>query len=527
MPTDGSGGGAVSDRTSLPGLLEEALGHHRGGRLEQAVTCYRRALDVEPELAQVHLNLGAALKALGRYEDAEAHCARAVELRPDYAEAHYNLANVRRARGRLAAAAAAYRRAIAIRPAYPEARNNLGAVLFDMGHVEDAIAEYRHALELDADFVDALNNLGNALQRQGRLDEAETILGRAVADAPDRVELRLNLGSLLQAEGRMEEAMACYDRVVAMRPDWVEGRLKRAMALLGEGRFAAGWRDYEWRWRSAADGARANVPRWTGEPLDGRRILLRGEQGFGDTIQFARYVPLAAAKGGSVVVECERSLSRLLSSLDGAEAVSVVGETGPRSAVEAPLMSLPALFGTTLETIPGTVPYLSADAGRADAWTERLAGAAGFKVGLAWAGNPRHANDHNRSLAAAELAPLLATVGVSFYGLQVGERSLDAAALASGPFRDLSPFIRDFADTAAIVANLDLVISVDSAVAHLAGALARPVWILLPFDAEWRWLRDRDDSPWYPTARLFRQTAPGDWTGLIGRVGRALPAATR
>ena len=341
-----------------------------------------------------------------------------------------------------------------------------------------------------------------------------------------------NLGNALKNLGELPEATGAYEQAIALKPDNPDYRTNRAMALLAAGRFDEGWQAFEWRWKTGqftGAGQDSARPRWHGEAAPGRVLLVRAEQGFGDTLQFCRYAPLAAARGLRVVLEVQPALARLMGPVAGVERVIAQGQGLPDFDFYCPMMSLPAVFNTRLETVPADVPYLSPDSESVKIWRGRLGDGAGksIKVGLAWAGSSRvHspdliAADRRRSIAADALAGLMDTPGVRFYSLQKG----GPPAPKEFGLVDMMDECNDFMDTAAIVANLDLVISVDTAVAHLAGALGRPVWLLNRFDSCWRWLRGRDDSPWYPRLRLFRQPSPGDWKSVISTVGNELRKA--
>jgi hypothetical protein len=387
-------------------------------------------------------------------------------------------------------------------------------------------------VRLQPDLADAHNNLAVALCDLRRHAEAETCAREALRLRPDYADAHSNLGMVLFDLRRLLEAETSYREALRLEPDFPQAHMNLSSALLITGRFEEGWEEHEWRWkaRHMAGGARGfSAPLWSGEVLgEGGVLLLHAEQGLGDTLQFCRYAPLAAARA-RVVLEVQAPLARLLSSLPGVSQVIARGEALPAFDAQAPLLSLPRAFGTTIETVPARVPYLAADPDQAAAWGRRLAALPGLKVGLCWAGEPRAgfpelaAIDARRSISLAALAPLAKVAGVSFVSLQKGA----PAAQAADPPPPMALFdytaeLADFADTAALVENLDLVISVDTSVAHLAGAMARPVWLLNRFDTCWRWLLDRQDSPWYPTLRLFRQTTPGDWTSVIADLRQAL-----
>jgi Flp pilus assembly protein TadD len=495
------------------------------GRLEEAVASLRQAVRLRPDHARAHHNLGVALAEQGRLEEAVASLRQALQLRPDYAEAYYNLGNTLGKLGRGEEAVAAYRRALEIRPLYADACNNLGLALTEAGQPGEAEVVLRQAVRLRPAFADGHNNLGLALAAQGRFAEAETAYGEALRLNPGSVEAHTNLGSAYKEQGRLPEALACYQFALWLDPASPSAHWNRALAWLQAGDFERGWPEYEWRWRRKKSPPRPfRQPLWDGAPLAGRTILLHAEQGLGDTLQFLRYAPLVKARGGSAVLACPRSLLPLLSGASGID--RLVDEAGklPDTDVHAPLLSLPRLFRTTLATVPAEVPYLTADASRVGHWREKLQGLPGRKVGIAWQGNPRHLWDRHRSAPLVAFAPLARVAGVSLVSLQKGDgaEQLRAARL---PVHELGEDLdREgaFLDTAAVMQCLDLVVTVDTATAHLAGALGIPVWVALSTIADWRWLRDRADSPWYPTLRLFRQQRLGDWRPVFRRVARGL-----
>jgi len=464
-------------RAELDRIFLDAMRQHQAGRLAEAEAGYRQVLGRDPDHFPSLCEFGRLAFHLGRYDVARALFGRAAALAPADRLLRNNLANAEEHCGAFDAALANQRRNLVEDPAFPEAWNSLGNVLKATGRLDRAIAAYRRSAAAAPDYVAAVGNLGSALH-QATEDAAAIAVTRRALALLDDPELHHNLSH----------------------------------ALLAAGQLAEGWREYEWRSRTAQHApAWPQLPgrRWMGEGGQGGTLLVHAEQGLGDMLQFCRYVPLAAARGWRVVVEADRLLIPLIGRLDGAADVVARGDVLPAFDAYCPVMSLPGIFGTTLQTIPAAVPYLTADPDKAAAWRPRVAGR--FRVGLAWAGNPALAADVRRSLAPDLLAPLLDLPGVTFFSLQK-DRVAPAGVV------DLMADAADFGDTAALVTNLDLVIAVDSAVAHLAGALGRPVWLLNRFDAEWRWLRDRDDSPWYPTLRQFRQTTPGDWPGVIGRV---------
>ncbi len=531
------------------------------GRHEAALTSAERALALDGASPDAHMACGNALIALGRAGEALTAYERALALRPDDPQGRYNRANALRDLGRLEAAVAGYDAAIALWPAYvealgnrgavlarlarldealasldtalaarpsAEAHRNRGAVLARLRRLEEAIASYEAAAAADPESAQAHSDRASALNDLGRSPEALAAADRAIALDPQLADAHNNRGVALYTQRRLDEALACYDRALAIAPDAAEPHVNRALARLLAGDLAAGFAEYRWRWRLSGverERPRIGCPEWEGEPLAGQRLLIFAEQGFGDTLQFVRFVPRAATLGAGVTLLVEAPLVKLLAaSLPGVEVVDRLPENAAFDA-QAAMLCLPRLLGVTLDTVPADTPYLAADPAASAGWARRLAALPGRKVGLVWAGASRRhepaaaAIDARRSLRLAQLAPLASAPGVQFVSLQIGEPAAEASAPPRGlQLVDWTGELGDFADTAALVAGLDLVISVDTSVAHLAGALGRPVWILSRYDGCWRWLRDRDDSPWHPTARLFRQPAPGDWESPIAAV---------
>ncbi|PKU26001.1 hypothetical protein CWS72_02330 [Telmatospirillum siberiense] len=505
---------------------------HGLGRDDEAAEACRIVLTISPDHAEAAYNLGLALKASGRLDEAKAAYRTALKIRPLYAEALNNLGVIFQAQDLPDKAAEAFRGALAVTPDYPEAYSNLGVALVAMGLPEDSVTACGRAIHLDPGYAEALANLGNAYYDQGCFEEAVLAVRKALELRPEFPGALNNLGIALQAAGHLDEALETYRSALALRPDYPVARYNLATALLLNGDYEEGWREYEWRARGGVRTLYHRTfaePAWTGEDLSGGTLLLQGEQGFGDVLQFARYVPLLAERVAQIYFEVQPGLERLLGRLAPNVRVSTAGEHRPTADRHLYLMSAPHLLGTSLASIPADSPYLTADPALAEAWGKRLSRLAGMKVGLVWAGNnrphdpPANAIDRRRSLALARLTPMLSLAGVSFVSLQKDAPASQIKALPPElrPL-DLMDGISDFADTAALVANLDLVITVDTAIAHLAGAMGKPVWILSRFDGCWRWLKDRDDSPWYPTVRLFRQTSPGDWGSPLAKVVREL-----
>lgn len=459
-----------------------ALVRHQQGRIREAIAYAAQACELTPTVAVYRANLGEMWRLAGDPKQALAHGERAIALDPGYAEAHSNVGIAHYELKDYAKSAELHRRAIAIKPEFAAGHSNLGNALYGQRRFDEAVASYRQATALRPDFAEAWSNLGTALHHAGRYDEAVTVLRRAIALDPQSANARSGLGIL----------------------------------LLMRGDFAEGWQEYEWRLKSTEVRA-PYVPQhpWQGEPLRGRTVYVHSEQGFGDTIQFARYLPMLAARGAKVTFRVQQGLAGLMrQSLPGVEVLGDRGAPQQTADYESALLSLPYLFGTRLETIPGTTPYLRADPAEAAKWRRRLA-LPGLKVGLAWGGNPEHTNDARRSIGLGPLAPLLASRGVSWVSLQVGPRVAELAKRKEGDILDISEDLVGFAATAAAIEALDLVISVDSAVAHLAGSLGKPVWLMTPYVSDWRWLLGRDDTPWYPTLRQFRQKPGQTWAPMV------------
>ena len=493
-------------------------------RLDDAVASFDRAIALKPDFAEALIIRGIVLFDLGRFEDAVASYDRVLALKPDAEAFHcrgaalYNLE-------RLEEAVASYDRALALKPD-AEGFNTRGMALYKLDRLEEAVASYDGALALKPD-AEVYTRRGAALYDLGRLEEAVASYDGALALQPDYVEALNSRGVALADLGRLDDALASYGRALASDPGHAKTHFNRSLALLRVGDLARGFEAYRWRFQANAAPASAFAcPGWEGEPIAGKRLVILHEQGFGDTLQFVRYVPMAQARGAHVTLLVEPALLRLMqTSLPGVEVIDRVPD-GAVFDYQAPMLCLPRIFGTTLETIPADIPYLAADPAAAAAWSRRLAALPGLKVGLVWAGGKKLPSaDARRSLSLAQFAPLAAIAGIQFVSLQIGLPAAQAKTPPAGlSLVDWTGEIRDYADTAALVAGLDLVITVDTSVAHLAGGLGKPVWILSRFDGCWRWLMDREDSPWYPAARLFHQPAMGAWEPVMAKVAAALKA---
>jgi FkbM family methyltransferase len=435
------------------------------------------------------------------------------------------------ARERYEEALACYDHALAIRGDIPQIWTNRGRALQNLDRLDEAETSLREALRLKPSFANAHCELGVVLDCLGRFEEAEASVRTALRLEPEHAFAHFNLGQILYNLGRTSEAEASYRTALRLRPDSPVWHASLGLALLLAGKFEEGWREFEWRWQTkyrVRVGPRFPFPSWNGEAIGDRVILLFADEGLGDALQFCRYVPQVAARGGRLILAVQPALVRLLSRLPGASEIVATGSRPPSFDLWCALFSLPHAVGTTLETIPATTPYLTADPADVAHWRKRLAGFAGLQVGLCWAGG-RSSNlsqivvDRRRSLTLDALALLGEVPGVQFISLQKGPPAAEAARPPRGlRLHDFAEDLHDFADTAALIDNLDLVISVDTAVAHLAGALGKPVWVLNRFDTCFRWPRNREDSPWYPSSRQFRQPTPGDWASVISRAQGAL-----
>ena len=497
-------------------------------RWDEALASFERAVAIQPRFADALYNRGVVLGEMKRWDDALQAYARALEIDPDNARVHNNRGNVLQKLRRQNEALQSYERALQLRPDHPEVLNNRGTVLRELRRWDESARDYRRALSLRPDYPEALSNLGLALKEMNRPEEALASCDRALELRPDYPEAANNRGFVLHDLRRWDEALASYQRAIDSRPDYAEPRWNMALLQLLRGEYARGWELFEWRWKTEdiAPQFRAFAqPPWLGkEDIVGKTLLIHSEQGLGDMIQFARYVHEVVERGAHVVFETPAALQALMAS--SFPEARVVARNTPNADFECqvPLASLPLAFGTTVETIPARVPYLAVDAARRQEWDERLGPRDKPRVGIAWAGNPAQRNDHNRSMAFRHFAPLL-EMDFEFHCLQKDLRPGDREALARfARLRRWDDELRDFADTAALANALDLVISVDTSIAHLAGALGRPTWILLTAMADYRYLLDRDDSPWYPTARLFRQARVGDWDAVVERVRLELAA---
>ncbi len=492
----------------------------QAGQMGEAYRLMSAALKINPQAPDVWMNLANVLHVLKRDAEALDCLDRALALRPGDVDALENRGNALLALARPQDALACFNDVLPRNPRHGEALLGRGSALASLGRTDQAIADFDAALALMPGHPGALYNRGTALADLGRNDEALATYDRALAAAPNHAQAWNNRGRALQALNRHADAVASFDKAIALQKDYADAHFNRSLSLLTLGDLPRGFAQYEWRWkRTGMRDARRGYgkPLWLGEyPLGRKTILLHAEQGLGDTIQFARYVPLMARSGATVVLEVQPELKSLLASVESVASCHARGEQLLAYDVHCPLGSLPLALKTELANVPADIPYLRADESRLAKWRPRIKALPGKRVALAWAGNVSHANDRNRSIDLALLEPLLALDGVSFLSIQRELRGNDAEILARhANVSHLGGDLSDMADTAAIAAIADLTISIDTSVVHLAGALGRPVWVMLPFAPDWRWTLTGDSSPWYPQARLFRQPALGDWRSLL------------
>jgi Flp pilus assembly protein TadD len=470
--------------------LQIALDHHKSGRLAEAEDIYRAILKDNPDDANALNLLGSLAGELGRYDEAITLLKKAAAIGPTHAQFH----------------------------------GNLGALYQKLYRYDKAIASLRTAVALRPDYAVAHQNLGNAYLAVSDLKNAEMDLRKAVALAPTWDAAQNDLGCVYRQLGKLDQAAAQFKAAHQVNPNYPDANWNLALIDLLLGNFDAGWKGYEWRTKCPGITIRRDIaqPRWTGGDIRGKTILLHAEQGFGDTFQFIRYAPMVAERGATVIVESQPDLVNVLQSVRGISQIIPFGQPTPAFDAHSPLMSLPLAFGTTLQSIPATTPYIDASPERIADWSRRLGPHAKKRLGLAWFGRPTHPDDRRRSIPLQQFAPFQEIESAQFVSLQINP---PGSLLPGLDLKDFSADLHDFQDTAALIANLDLVISVDTAVAHLAAAMNKPVWLLLPFIPDWRWLLNRGDSPWYPSMKLFRQPSLGDWTSVIANVADALRAA--
>jgi len=509
--------------------LKQAVHYHQAGNFSQAQNLYREVLVLDPQNPDAFHLLGLAAYQQGETQEAEDLVRRAISLDGQAPLFHLSLGNVLSIQGKRNEAMESFRQALHFEPRLAEAHYNLANELFKANQVDESILHYQEALRMKPDFAEGHYNLGKAFEKLDKLAEAEVSYRRALRRKPDYFDAWFNLAISLSDQCKLRDAQRCYQQALAMKPDDVDTNWNLSLIFLLSGNLKEGWQKYEWRLKQPKYRfLQSQKKRWRGEEAPDKTLLVRAEQGLGDVIQFVRFIPLLKPRVGRVLFECQPSLTSLLKNFSG------IDETYSRNAdlsppdvpydVDSPLLSLPGILEVTLDSIPADVPYIQPEKERVEEWKQKIPPDPGrFKIGIAWAGHVGHGGNTKRSTSFLSWAPLAGIRGVTFFSLQVGEAGSEAHNPPSGMnLVDLTDSIVDFADTAALISLLDLVISVDTAVAHLAGAMSKPVWTLLPFAPDWRWLLGRRDTPWYPTMRLFRQTGPGDWKGVFAEVATDL-----
>ena len=472
-----------AEALNLRGMIAQ-----RRGDFAAAIASYEAAISVRPEAAGFHNNLGVSLSALGRVSEAAERFRRAVALNPESAQIHLNFGNALRTAGAIAESVGALQRATALHPAYAEARNSLAMSLYLAADLKGSLAEFEAAVSLRPDFASAWSNLANVLRDFGRI----------------------------------EEAAAAYRRAISIQPDHPDAHKNLAILRLLQGDYDNGFLEYEWRWKCDNVQLRKfDQPRWAGEDPAGKTVFIYEEQGYGDVIQFSRYAKALADRGAKVIFGCRPELARLMSCCSGVSHVVAAGQTMPTFDLHCPLLSLPLFCGTRApDDVPAPVPYFELRPEITQPWEDRVAGSTRPRVGLCWAGNPQNRNDRYRSIPLEKFVQLASAGQFEFHSLQLGLAAAERERVPKLSLVSHEPDLKDFADTAALIEQLDLVITVDTAVAHLAGALAKPMWVLLPAVPDWRWLLQRTDSPWYPTARLIRVRQ--DWDQIISQLSSDL-----
>lgn len=500
---------------------------YHSNNYDSAIQYFDTSLRLNPDNFEAYYNLGIVLQEKGDMNKAITSYQQAIQLNPGFSDAYYNLGMIFQGKKQLNEAVICYQKAIILNPLLADAYNNLGVIVKETGQIEEAISYYQKAIEVDPYFADAYNNLGNVIREKKQHDKAIFYYRKALELNPNFVDAYINLGNVLQEKNNLDNALECFQKAILLNPENADAHWNKSLAFLLSGNYKEGWKEYEWRLKVKdflylhRDFPR---PVWDGSDITGKTILLHAEQGFGDTIQFIRYAPLVREKGAKVIVECQKELAPLMRNIEGIHRLIVRSEQLPEFDLHYPLLSLPLQFDTTLESIPAKIPYISADKQLIKKWREKvLPDNSKLKVGIVWSGNPDNIKIRSKSCSLEAYSPFADLDDVTFYSLQKGKAAEQVKHTPAGmKLIDYTEELKDFADTAALIENLDLVISVDTAVAHLAGALGKPVWTLLPFAPDWRWMLQREDSPWYPSMRLFRQSPLGEWQSVIARITKEL-----
>lgn len=554
-----------AEHQEISTTFKKALEHYQAGEIQEAKKTCKQICQADPSNAPVLHLLGMIAYRAELYDDAVKQMSRAVQLSPNTPFFHNDLANSFLAQGKIDEAILCYRNALRLDPNIVRAYSKLGVALMKKNRVDQALQSFEIALMLKPDDTDALYHSGLLLDQEKKPHQAIACFERLLAIQPDRIDARYAMGAILSAMDRDEEAIGCYRKVLEMVPDHVyalnnlglllreQGEIDQAVAafqkaieikpdqppphwnlshaLLLTGNFESGWQEFEWRLKKddwqIANSRRCQVPLWSGESFAGKTMLVHDEQGLGDTIQFMRYLLMVKELGGNVIFEAQKPLMGLLEGFPGIDRLVPSTADGflPEGIdIYAPLLSLPAIFNTTVDTIPDTVPYLHADTAKTNCWRERLQGDE-FKVGIVWAGRPENPNDRNRSCHLRNFEPLTNIRGVRLIGIQLGEAAEQVNDLPAGmEVINFGPELENFTDTMGLIENLDLIIAVDTAVAHLAGAMGKAVWLILTFAHHWPWLLERTDSPWYPSMKIYRQKKKGDWAGIFKQAKMDLQA---
>ncbi|MBM0741865.1 glycosyltransferase family protein [Phormidium sp. CLA17] len=510
-------------------VFNRAIAHHQAGKFVEAEQLYRQILQQQPQNADALAMMGVICCQRGNLEQGIALYRQVLTIRPEHRQAreNLNLALWKQGKRLMDEAIANFNLSINFAPADVQTHNVLAGIYLEQGLYEPAIALYQQSLAVNPGNIIALNGIGTTLQLQGKSSFAVHFYQQALALQPDNLDNLIGLSKAKLDQGNLDEALSLINRALVLSPNHAIARYNRALMLIQQGNFQEGFAEYEWRFRTGEfPPCPFKQPVWNGKPLAGRTLLLHAEQGLGDTLQFIRYAAIATQSGGRVIFTCHRPLIRLLSTLPGIAEFIPLGLPLPAFDVYAPLMSLPAILGTTLETVPHSVPYIHPPASD---WQLPIATSSSnnnpqiLKVGIVWAGGSLYKQNYRRSLSLKQFDPVLDVSNIALYSLQKGIPQVEIAELGwDSRLQDLNHHLNDMADTATAIAQLDLIITVDTSVAHLAGAMGKPVWLLLSRVADWRWMSDRDDTPWYPTMRLFRQHQPGDWQELMQRVAEEL-----
>jgi tetratricopeptide (TPR) repeat protein len=506
------------------------------GRTEEALASYDKAISLNPNSAESYSNRGVVLQELGRTEEALASYEKAISLYFNSPKTHFNRGNALKDLGRFDDALVSYENAIGLNQTWAEAYCNRGNTLQELNQFDQALESFNKAIQFKPDYSEAYSNRGNALQELGRLEESLESYDRAIQISPNLLDAYSNRGLCLEKLKRLDESLESYDKAIQISTDSADIRWNKSLTLLLSGNYEEGWKEYEWRWDNKFLTGSKNKRSFSqpllpvGESLKDKTILIYAEQGLGDTIQFSRYISQVAQLGANVIFEVQPALINLLKNLKGVGQIVGKGGSLPKFDYQCPLMSLPLVFKTKLDTVPNIVPYVFAEKNKIDYWHKKLISARGLKVGLVWNGGFRPEQpklwsvNNRRNIHVSLISAALSNLNVNFYSLQKGEpaeseiKHRQDELWPNKNFINYSDELHDFSDTAALIDNLDLIISVDTSTAHLAAAMGKPVWLLNRFDSCWRWLIDRDDSPWYSSIKIYRQSKMNDWNSVLDRI---------